>query len=120
MYQVADIILNFRTAYYLPDGTREERKKEIAIHYFNGWFTIDFLSTLPVSYISYFAGSDAVDTAGSISGDESKASQLRAMKALRLVRMSKMLRVARFKKMLLKYGDNPNLQVCFLPDQIHV
>ena len=44
IYFLADIVINFRTAVYLRDGTREERIEHIATHYLRGWFTIDFLS----------------------------------------------------------------------------
>ena len=113
IYFITDICLNFKTAYYNKDGTREERLGPIAIHYMKGWFFIDFVSTLPVSYVPYFIDQPAVvDVAGSLAAaaEAEGASNFRAMKALRLVRLSKMLRLARIKKILMKYGDNVNLQ----------
>ena len=41
----------------------------------------------------------------------SQGDNFRALKALRLVRLSKMLRLARVKKIILKYGGDVNLQV---------
>jgi len=108
LYFISDICLNFVTAYYKKDGTREERYGPIAINYLKGWFFIDFVSTLPVSYVPYFV--DDGGGTGSLNGEGTEGSNFRAMKALRLVRLSKMLRLARIKKILMKYGDNVNLQ----------
>ena len=36
LYFTFDIVLNFRTAFYKRDGTREERSREIAKHYMVG------------------------------------------------------------------------------------
>lgn len=116
VYFVADICLNFRTAIWLRDGTREVRPHKIAESYCRGWFSIDFVSTLPVSYLAYLgddeAPADGLDLAGSLGGGEGPggAGNFRALKALRLVRLSKMLRLARIKKILMKYSQNPHMQ----------
>ena len=116
LYFVLDICLNFRTAYYNLDGSREERPGKIASNYCHGWFFIDFISTLPVSYLAYL-GDDAPAAAlagldGSLGSavEPSNSKNLRALKALRLVRLSKMLRLARIKKILTKYSHNPHIQ----------
>ena len=74
VYFVADICLNFRTAIWLRDGTREVRPRKIAESYCRGWFSIDFVSTLPVSYQAYLgddeAPADGLDLAGSLGGGE--------------------------------------------------
>jgi hypothetical protein len=59
LYFISDIVLNFMTAFYNKDGTREERYWPIAIHYMKGWFFIDLVSTLPVAYVPYFISEDA-------------------------------------------------------------
>eukprot|EP01046_Picozoa_sp_COSAG06_P009597 COSAG06_NODE_502_length_14953_cov_15.585297_23_plen_120_part_00 len=51
VYFVLDIALNFRTAYYTNGGVREDRPSYIARNYLKGWFTVDFASTLPLSYL---------------------------------------------------------------------
>jgi Ca2+-binding EF-hand superfamily protein len=109
LYFISDICLNFTTAFYRKDGMREDRFVPIAINYMKGWFFIDLISTLPVSYVPYFVDS-GTDVSTSLAGDDSGGQNFRAMKALRLVRLSKMLRLARIKKILMKYGDNVNLQ----------
>eukprot|EP01052_Picozoa_sp_SAG31_P048882 SAG31_NODE_10439_length_1139_cov_0.935577_1_plen_366_part_01 len=119
MYFVTDVILLFRTAVYLRDGTREDRPGKIACNYMKGWFIIDFVSSLPISYVTYILpddskvatmngsqGGEQLDTRDAAGGE----SNLRAMKAIRLVRLSKMLRLARIKKILSKYGDDVDLQ----------
>ena len=121
VYFVIDIVLNFRTAFYTKQGSREERPGRIARNYIGwpffgktwGWFTIDFVSTLPISYIQYFTPdeSSAIDLLdGSFGGERTSSGNTRALKALRLVRLSKMLRLARIKKILHKYSDNVHLQ----------
>ena len=113
IYFVIDIVLNFRTAFYTKQGTREERPGRIARNYVGwpffgktwGWFTIDFVSTLPISYIQYFTpdeGSAIALLDGSLGGERTSSGNTRALKALRLVRLSKMLRLARIKKILHK------------------
>jgi potassium voltage-gated channel Eag-related subfamily H protein 2 len=105
IYFMVDLGLNFRTAYFNPDGTREERVSMIAARYVRGWFFVDLFSCLPISYISYFMEEEAL--AGSGSGlvlqagtGDSSSSSFRAMKTLRLIKLSKMLRLARIKKIL--------------------
>jgi Ca2+-binding EF-hand superfamily protein len=90
IYFVADIVLNFRTAHYNRDGSREDRPHHIAAYYVRGWFAIDFISCLPLSYISYFGEEDVAVVAVNMSTAEDNAgggSGFRAMKALRLVRL---------------------------------
>ena len=98
VYFVADLVMNFRTAHYDKHGMREERPIRIATYYLKGWFSIDFFSCLPLGYIGYFMD------------DDESSSNLRAIKAFRLIRLSKMLRLARIKRILTKYGNNVNLQ----------
>lgn len=109
LYFITDICLNFCTAFYKKDGTREDRLIPIAANYMRGWFFVDLVSTLPVSYVPYFVD-EGEELATSLAGEGGNGQNFRAMKALRLVRLSKMLRLARIKKILMKYGDNVNLQ----------
>lgn len=98
VFFIIDLGLNFRTAYYDKTGLREDRGWKMAMHYLRGWFAIDFVSCLPLGYISY------------IVQDDKGNSNFRAIKAFRLVRLSKMLRLARIKRILAKYGNNVNVQ----------
>ena len=111
VYFIIDIFLNFRTSYYTSDGTREDRPDKIAKAYLKGWFTIDFLSCLPLGYVGYFFqdnGTASAATAGSmaVAADGAKGdSTIRLLKVLRLVRLSKMLRLARLERLVGKYGQ---------------
>ena len=98
IYFVCDLVLNFRTAYYTKGGIREDRPSAICRNYLKGWFFVDFLSTLPISYIAYFTEQSAEELGGSLAGEASVGGGARALKALRLVRLSKMLRIARIKR----------------------
>ena len=86
-----DLCLNLRTTYYDANGFRENRPKQITMHYLRGWFAIDFVSCLPLGYVEYFTSESAIET-----------SQNNLMKGFRLLKLSKMLRVARIRKVLMR------------------
>ena len=119
LFFIIDVYMNFRTAYYLSDGTREARKGLIARQYLRGWFAIDFASCLPVGYIAYLfpaaesicVDCSAAEMAEGFDDNDASSANFKAIKALRLVRLSKMLRLARIKKILTKYGGDVNLQM---------
>eukprot|EP01043_Picozoa_sp_COSAG02_P020850 COSAG02_NODE_1039_length_15040_cov_70.746737_10_plen_428_part_01 len=96
VFFIADIILNFRTAFYTADGFREGRPKAIAANYLRSWFVVDLLSCLPLGYLEYTAYSDSNDQ------------NTHLIKTLRLMKMSKMLRVVRIRKIVMRYGQHPN------------
>jgi hypothetical protein len=81
---VADLVLNFRTAYMTSSGVLEERPRKIARHYLKSWFLFDLLSCLPFRYVTQ-------TTAGETG---------KAPKALRLFRLAKMLRLTRLKRII--------------------
>ena len=111
---IADICLNFRTAFYTTAGLREERVGRIAKNYFAGWFCVDFLSCLPLGYVGYFredGGSPAVsNNTTNLEAVKAGGSNFKAVKAFRLIRLSKMLRLARIKRILSKWGNDVNFQ----------
>lgn len=114
VFFIVDIFLNFRTAFYTSNGVREDRLRKIAENYIRGWFPIDFLSSLPLAYLAYLGPDDVadivVDGSAAMGGGQQGGSNTRALKALRLVRLSKMLRLARIKKVIQKYSENIHLQ----------
>ena len=57
VYFIADLVLNFRTAVVTREGQLLYKQADIARDYIKGWFAIDFVSSLPLSYIDYFSGS---------------------------------------------------------------
>lgn len=90
LYFVVDIFLNFRTAYYDSNSELVIDQKMICLSYFRGWFLLDFLSCLPVTYIS-LAMSNANEGAGR---------ELKMLKMFRMLRLAKLLRLARIKRLL--------------------
>ena len=53
LYFTSDLIMNFRTAYFdRASGILITGPGNIARNYLTGWFTIDLLSCLPISYIA--------------------------------------------------------------------
>jgi hypothetical protein len=50
IYFIADLVLNFFTAFEDKNGTREDRPHKIALNYIKGWFIIDLASCVPIQY----------------------------------------------------------------------
>ena len=99
VYFIIDVGVNFRAAYYDDKGVLVSDAEQIAKMYLTGWFSIDFVSCLPVGYVQYFFGSGAEG-----------GQQLRSLKALRLLRMGKMMRLAKIMRMLQKYEQFAELK----------
>ena len=94
VYFWIDIVINFRTAYFSDSVEREliVDQRQIALRYLKGWFVVDLLSCMPVTYI---------ELALTASNDENNAgTQLKLFKVLRLLRLAKLLRLARLKRVL--------------------
>ena len=105
-YFIIDLFMNFRTSYKREDGLMEDDWVYISQHYLKTWFIIDLVSCVPVQYIGMaFDSSAQSDTEGKGAG----GSEYKALKALRLVRMSKMLRLAKLKRILTKYQEKIDL-----------
>lgn len=98
LYFITDLILNFRTAVWLPDGTLEVSLKKIRAQYLRGWFAVDLLSCLPIQYIGLI-----ITCAAGIC--QSKGAESKSVKVLRLLRLGKLLRLARIKRLLKKWED---------------
>lgn len=94
------VVLNFFTAFVDGSGVRQSSRRVVTRTYLRGWFTIDFLSCIPVQYIALIFENN----------NESRGSDYRVFKVLRLVRLSKMLRLARIKRMLEKYESMEFIQ----------
>ena len=46
VFFVADLLVNFCTAYYNNDGALEDRRRRICSNYLMGWFLLDFVSAM--------------------------------------------------------------------------
>jgi hypothetical protein len=92
LFFIVDVFINFRTAFFDRNGFRENRPRKIARHYLRGWFTVDFVSCLPVGYLAHFTKDQG-----------SGGRPVKSVKALRLLRLTKMLRLARLQRILSRY-----------------
>ena len=100
LYFVADIYINFHTAFFDNMGEIVVDKKEIRRKYKHGFFCVDILSSLPIPYIMLLAryGKDeSVDGA---------ARGPRVFRLLRLFKLAKLLRLAKFKAVLKRFDDH--------------
>ena len=84
LYFIADVAFNIRTAYYDENGELVVDAQRIWKRYFAGWFWIDLVSCLPVSYVGMIADSSDMQTTGA---------RFKMLKALRLLRLIKLLRM---------------------------
>jgi hypothetical protein len=50
-----DMVLNFMTPYMNDSRTWVTDPKSIRINYLRGWFTVDFLSVLPIDVMASFS-----------------------------------------------------------------
>ena len=81
IYFATDLVLNFRTAVVTSEGQLLYKQVDIARAYLKGWFTIDFMSCLPLSYMDYF-----VEGAGESDG-QSRNRMVRLIRAFRLLKL---------------------------------
>lgn len=96
IYFVVDILLNFRTAVRDDDDELIIEFDELRRRYLRGWFTIDVVAALPITYVGLIGSSSGNTT--SSTGDV--GGKLKTLKIFRLLRLTKMLRLARLKRVL--------------------
>ena len=96
-YFWSDIMFNFRTGYYSKDGIVVYDFAMIRTAYFKGWFPIDAVSCLPVSYIQLFF----VDS----SSGSGSSGNLKGLRMMRMLRLTKMLRLGRLKRIFQRYHE---------------
>ena len=75
-YFLLDIMIQFRCAFFDKDGELEQRSRQIAWRYLQGWFVIDSLSTFSFLFEMLASAADL--------------SMLRQLKILRLIRLLKL------------------------------
>jgi hypothetical protein len=94
LYFVVDVVIQFRTAYWDDRGYLVTDLLKIRRSYMHGWFILDFVSCLPVGYVSMI-----------LEGPGEDGTDLRAIKILRLLRLAKLLRLQRLQRLLDRYAD---------------
>jgi CRP-like cAMP-binding protein len=97
---VIDIILNFFTAYVDNEDNIIKNRKKVIISYLQSWFIIDFVSVVPINYIT--------DT--STSQYNALARLSRIPKLYRLVKLTKLFRMVK----ILKKGNVNKVTKFFL------
>ena len=103
VYFVLDIVLYFRTPYW-ERGVLISDSWGMARRYVRGWLLPDVVSILSV--IEYFLLIfDDSDDSGSLGGDTTNLSQMRAAKLVRLLKLAKLLKLARMKRSLSRIAD---------------
>ena len=81
-----DVIINFFTGYHEPTGEYVNQRGRIVRKYLKGWFTLDFLSSIPADFI-----------ADLVSGSNDLAT-LRIVRMLRMARLLKLFRLTRLQR----------------------
>ena len=87
-----DIAVNFRTAFVDVSGVVETVPNAIANNYLKGWFTIDFVSTVPIDFVI-----------GQLVGGGGQT--LRALKLVRILRLVRLLKLARLEDVMENSGQ---------------
>ena len=100
VYFIADMFLNFRTAYWDASGVLVVKPRKIYQKYLRSWFLIDAASSLPINYAMLISG---YTESGQV--PSTTPSSARGPKTIRLLRLGKLLRLARLKRMFQKYQD---------------
>ncbi len=100
-----DIILNFITAYHDPtQKCMVYSPKKISVKYLKGFFFIDLIATLPISYILDSSSGNAV------ANKLGKLGRLpRMVRFLRAVRLLKLLRVYKLKDFIVRLETQYNV-----------
>lgn len=91
LYFWCDIVINFRTAYYDELNELIIDNRKICKEYLTGWFVLDFLSCLPLTYIGLMLNQNDTEAAGA---------DLKILKVFRMVRLAKLLRLARIRRLV--------------------
>lgn len=94
IYFIVDIFFNLNTAIWLENGILETKVQVIRKHYLKGWFTLDLLSSFPLTYLLLIGRLIDGNTRGERNGYQ------------RLLRLAKVARLSRFRRVIKKYEDN--------------
>merc|ERR1712139_406687 len=90
LFFIADIFVNFRTAVFDESGDVCWSSKEIRRQYLTGWFTVDFVSSMPVEIITMILNS-ANNPTETVSNQATKILKMtKQVKTLRLIRLVKL------------------------------
>lgn len=85
-----DIVLNFFTGIYLPNGDISYDMRIVALMYVRGWFIVDFFSTIPLDQVAKLFGVASTSSKALLS-----AKLLRGLKVLRLFKLARLRRLSK-------------------------
>ena len=98
LFFIIDLALNFRTAYYLPTGFLETDARMIRKNYLRTWFIVDFIASLPMTYVGAIAA--ALSDKSAMENQGSKI-----IRSTRVIRLTKLLRMARLQRLVGRHGS---------------
>jgi hypothetical protein len=98
LFFIVDIYLNFRTALWNQHGTLTFEPKGIAKQYMKGWFLVDMLGCLPISYVLLIINPQGASDSGAGRGNK-------VLRVLRLFKLLKLLRLARLQRIIKRYQE---------------
>jgi CRP-like cAMP-binding protein len=112
-----DILINFRTAYYVSAGDKSEsgqtaRRLETGAlslfrRYFFGWFIIDLLGSLPLDLLIAISAQQESSEQGDLS---SYATLSKSVRFLKIFRLLKLVRAARLGRLIQKLQDSMSIR----------
>jgi hypothetical protein len=86
---IADLFVNFVSAYQRKDGSLETNNRKIALNYLTGFFLIDLVASVP---INIFIGNQDFD-------QKASSNTTNLLKLARLQRLQKLMRIIRIVKL---------------------
>ena len=95
-----DVVITFNLAYQATPGQGGHwvmNKKFIALHYLQGWFTIDIISIVPF-YLITLDWSDPLNQQTDDAAGTGRVAQLRATSLVRIIKLLRMIKLARLLK----------------------
>lgn len=111
IYFVLDMICNFNIATFDWQSARwVTARRVIARQYLRGWFTIDFVSVVPLDAIVASRGHPIrFATTLTTCGVQSGGSELQLFSMLKLFRLLKLLRVLRIGRLVMRFASSVNI-----------
>ena len=107
VFFIADLLLNFCTAYHRENGDLVLSHRAIARQYLHTWFVPDCFSSIPFDWMinGINISDDGLDAAAA-SGDLTELRQLlRALKTIKLLRLLRVTRAGRYLQRLLEHAS---------------
>ncbi len=106
-----DIILNFRTAYFIHDNRASQRLvsdgKAIALRYVRSWFFFDLAGSVPLDLILFLLSTDSGIT---LTSTRMAARLPRFLRFAKILRFLKLMKTARMAKVIERIQEDINIK----------